>query len=629
MKNIAIFSARTSKVFLISVFVFLLSFSQIDAKKYYVNNTSENASDTNPGSFDHPWATIHKANKFVTAGDTVIVMAGVYHDWIAPYASGAEGNWIVYKSEPEYAAVLDGLVELSEAADSNATWLRDNNYPGNVWKYQLISNAFCEAWKDGERMPFPFPYPCDTLEFAEGRSFIDSAGVLRVWLGDNENPNNHQWQVTLKSGVWLLANYGEREKYLIVEGFTVKNYGLSGINVQKNYVKILNNKAYSNGRSGIGVDFCNYVWVVGNEAYENCKGIGFSQGITAYGATGHQIYFIGNISHNNFDGADSLHCGTDGAGFSLDTSEPNGGAVFMNNVVYGNRGNGFNIFKSNYGYFINNTSFNNGKKSIFGTEFFIRTFGEGTANNIIVRNNIFAGKYKHPHIWTISYPYSHPPENVLIDHNLYYLPYAAADSAIFEITVTSGMEDSVYHLNLEELKNFEFPRATGDIPLNWGDSSIVASPELIDWRNGGFKLSASSPAIDNGNGSFAPTTDFYGTHRPQGKGFDIGAYEFVNESGIKENVNPLHFDLSIYPNPFNGQIKINYSLPRKTTVQLMIFDILGRKVMNLINKNEEKGKHSVSWNAHNSANDGIASGIYFVLLKTDYSLLTKKIIYLK
>jgi photosystem II stability/assembly factor-like uncharacterized protein len=83
-------------------------------------------------------------------------------------------------------------------------------------------------------------------------------------------------------------------------------------------------------------------------------------------------------------------------------------------------------------------------------------------------------------------------------------------------------------------------------------------------------------------------------------------------TGLHENGNrtPGGFSLSQnYPNPFNPSTVIGYQLPRRSYVNLTIYDLLGRKVATLVNKEMEAGPHTVTWNA-----SGFSSGVYIARL---------------
>jgi hypothetical protein len=64
-----------------------------------------------------------------------------------------------------------------------------------------------------------------------------------------------------------------------------------------------------------------------------------------------------------------------------------------------------------------------------------------------------------------------------------------------------------------------------------------------------------------------------------------------------------------YPNPFNPSTIVSYQLPVAANVQLVVFDILGREVAELVNGKMTAGSHESTWNAKN-----IASGMYFYRL---------------
>ena len=85
-----------------------------------------------------------------------------------------------------------------------------------------------------------------------------------------------------------------------------------------------------------------------------------------------------------------------------------------------------------------------------------------------------------------------------------------------------------------------------------------------------------------------------------------------------------------YPNPFNPSTKISYSIPNVEThgyasVQLKVYDILGREVSTLVNKQQKAGYYEVTWGASNHP-----SGIYFYRLEANTGFTqTKKLVLLK
>jgi hypothetical protein len=99
-----------------------------------------------------------------------------------------------------------------------------------------------------------------------------------------------------------------------------------------------------------------------------------------------------------------------------------------------------------------------------------------------------------------------------------------------------------------------------------------------------------------------------------------------NSTGIYNDcVIPDDFSLSqSYPNPFNAQTTISYSLPASSDVSLDIFDILGRKIETLQSGHQDAGEHSVVWNAGNAS-----SGAYFYRLKAGERSETNKMLLIK
>ncbi len=59
-----------------------------------------------------------------------------------------------------------------------------------------------------------------------------------------------------------------------------------------------------------------------------------------------------------------------------------------------------------------------------------------------------------------------------------------------------------------------------------GENAVTGAPQFINASKADFRLQRDSPAIDNGSPTEAPNDDFDGNDRPQGKGYDIGAYTY-------------------------------------------------------------------------------------------------------
>ncbi len=101
-----------------------------------------------------------------------------------------------------------------------------------------------------------------------------------------------------------------------------------------------------------------------------------------------------------------------------------------------------------------------------------------------------------------------------------------------------------------------------------------------------------------------------------------------------ENVIPNKYELSQnYPNPFNPATTIRYSIPKfvetqnlasQQRVTLKVFDILGREVAALVNKNQKAGNYEVVFNASN-----LTSGTYFYRIVSGEFSKTMKLVLLK
>ena len=84
-----------------------------------------------------------------------------------------------------------------------------------------------------------------------------------------------------------------------------------------------------------------------------------------------------------------------------------------------------------------------------------------------------------------------------------------------------------------------------------------------------------------------------------------------------------------YPNPFNPVTHIEYGLPLAGHVDLVIYDILGKEVLTLLNEIQEAGFKTISWNGTNQSGFTVGAGMYFYVLKLDNTTKIKKMLFLK
>ncbi len=84
-----------------------------------------------------------------------------------------------------------------------------------------------------------------------------------------------------------------------------------------------------------------------------------------------------------------------------------------------------------------------------------------------------------------------------------------------------------------------------------------------------------------------------------------------------------------HPNPFNPSTTIDFMLKRHQNVNLSVYNILGEKVITLIDKRLLSGFHSIDWNGVDFNNNPVASGIYFYRLSIEDNFIARKMILLK
>jgi hypothetical protein len=141
----------------------------------------------------------------------------------------------------------------------------------------------------------------------------------------------------------------------------------------------------------------------------------------------------------------------------------------------------------------------------------------------------------------------------------------------------------------------------------------IALPEYFDIAPGETKKGSRTMEISFADSCQGDAIDFALEIMSDGHVFWTDTLSVVvGLADIKQDL-PTTYSLSQnFPNPFNPKTTISYQLPMTSDVDLSIYNLLGQKVVTLVNKKQVPGIYSVSWNAA-----GFSSGIYIYQLTSD------------
>jgi len=95
---------------------------------------------------------------------------------------------------------------------------------------------------------------------------------------------------------------------------------------------------------------------------------------------------------------------------------------------------------------------------------------------------------------------------------------------------------------------------------------------------------------------------------------------------------PLPFAFSLaqnYPNPFNAATSISYTVPLRSQINLEVFDILGRKIITLVDETKPAGEYRVRWAGNDSEGQAVSTGIYYYRCRAGSFVDTKKMLLMK
>jgi hypothetical protein len=458
---------------------------------YYVSTSGSNS---NPGTLAQPWKTIQKAANTVTQGDTVYIRGGTYNE----------------------------KVSFSNVQGTSTAWI--NFAPYNS-ESVTVSGSGIGTGYDG------------IIEFNDGCRYIRITGL------EIKNTNGH--------GVFLL---GGEITNIRIDHCIIHNCQSSGI------------YAYSASQPtkyvrNIEFDY-NTVYDVNNGySYDDSHSLSPQEAISFSNVQGF------NIHHNNL-----YQYGKEG----IDTkSGSSSGSIHHNTICNSRASPAFSWSFNHIGIYIDGFSYKNHDIDVYcnvitgygGPGIVIGAESGGSIEDISIYNNVISLTHLsgHTNFRAIDSCYDVQFKNVYIYSNSIYNGgssnsplriFPSAGNIVNVVIANNIISGSAYHLIcFQELRSTEVSgRLTlknnlyycyGDSGHNlwkngedksWGTSYVLTDPKYVSKSDNNLHILSSSPAINAGTSTMAPTTDIEGVSRPQGGSIDIGAYETVSTTN-----NPLVF----------------------------------------------------------------------------------------
>ena len=133
-------------------------------------------------------------------------------------------------------------------------------------------------------------------------------------------------------------------------------------------------------------------------------------------------------------------------------------------------------------------------------------------------------------------------------------------------------------------------------------------------------------AVGTGMGLSSPADIFYNVLTDtlgvpnSGSGNNTTYYYFGSATSINESSTDM-FQFSVSPNPIVKTAEIKYEITEQGNVKIELFDVTGKSVKIIVDENQSKGKHSVSFDKSN-----LSAGNYFFTISNANATETKKIV---
>lgn len=115
-----------------------------------------------------------------------------------------------------------------------------------------------------------------------------------------------------------------------------------------------------------------------------------------------------------------------------------------------------------------------------------------------------------------------------------------------------------------------------------------------------------------------------------GRAPDLGAFETGLATWVEAELSQHFFVVAqSYPNPFNPETNIVYELPERTNLSVCVYDLVGRMVKELVNREHVSGRYTIQWNGTDLHGVPVTAGTYFAAIRTNCSVKILKLLLMK
>ncbi len=622
------------------------------------------ASDNYSGTLSQPFATLTKAGTVAAAGDTIMIMGGIYNHTLRPKNSGTVGTVITYKSHDQNDVIIKDTPGLSDLTQDEIDLDQEGRQYG-IYLYGL-SHIVIQGLSVTEVTGWARIVKCRNVTFQENNftkalgtgttgsvkfMFSDNNKVLNNTLHDgNDNlllihsDSNLVAENDMRKGrhsIWCIRagnfnviknNYFHNEIQKIGEIYDAENDPPLIYDTTK-YNLVEGNEFAKTPSSGdaspyAGIQFAGQRCIIRNNLFYETVGPGFD--FTLYSDEARYNY-ENRIYHNVF-------YKTDFAGVSItgSTNYTFHDNILINNIFYQSlfvandqrwtwyteelEGKPVQVLSGRQDGFLfeNNNFFNQAPD-----EAYLITYGERTSSSNPPQHEVAWWESNHPDLFKVNLE-KEPQFVNAAGHDFKLTKGSPMINAGTFLTQTLG-QGSGKEMPVVDVKyfysGFGIAGETGD-RVQLAGQTETAKIVFINYTNNILTLDQNLTWTDSLGVSLG-----YSGGAP-----DIGAFEY-DETGINgkqyANNNQDNIIISVSPDPVKNRIQIIFTVSRNEEVAFRLFALDGRLIESMNTGKIPAGTRTIHWDINTPSYSPISNGMYVVVMQTHVAQAQVKILYIR